>query len=241
MTHIYTVTGMTCNGCKASVEKILSALPEIKHVIVDFKESTVYIEQHETIVLKTLQNALGEKYKIRPNNDIMQVKNEALKTSQSKFQQLKPLIIILSYILLASILITTKNTNSSSWMFNFMGLFFIVFSFFKILDFRGFVNSFKMYDPLAKRLSFYAWIYPLIEITLGLLFLYRFKTNFALLLTLLIITITTFGVIKVLSKKNDIQCACLGTVLKLPMTLATLIENGIMIFMALFLLLKTQL
>ncbi|MBT4926684.1 heavy metal transporter, partial [bacterium] len=29
-----------------------------------------------------------------------------------------------------------------------------------------------------------------------------------------------------------IQCACLGTAIKLPMTIATLIENGIMILMA---------
>jgi len=32
--------------------------------------------------------------------------------------------------------------------------------------------------------------------------------------------------------KSAIQCACLGTALKLPMTEATLIENGIMIVMS---------
>jgi hypothetical protein len=33
-------------------------------------------------------------------------------------------------------------------------------------------------------------------------------------------------------QKNQIQCACLGTALKLPMTEATLIENLLMITMA---------
>ena len=37
---------------------------------------------------------------------------------------------------------------------------------------------------------------------------------------------------KVLLQKQSVQCACLGTVLKLPMTEATLIENSIMIVMA---------
>ena len=35
---------------------------------------------------------------------------------------------------------------------------------------------------------------------------------------------TTFGVIKA-CQKSQIECACLGTALKLPMTEATLIEN----------------
>jgi hypothetical protein len=36
-----------------------------------------------------------------------------------------------------------------------------------------------------------------------------------------------------LLNKRQIQCACLGTALKLPMTQATFIENAIMIAMAL--------
>jgi len=41
------------------------------------------------------------------------------------------------------------------------------------------------------------------------------------------------GVIKSLFNKDQIECACLGTSMKLPMTEATLIENIIMISMAL--------
>ena len=40
------------------------------------------------------------------------------------------------------------------------------------------------------------------------------------------------GVVKVLLSKQQIQCACLGSVLNLPMTEATLIENVVMIGMA---------
>ena len=38
--------------------------------------------------------------------------------------------------------------------------------------------------------------------------------------------------------KSEIQCACLGTALNLPMTEATLLENGIMIIMSLMLLME---
>jgi len=48
--------------------------------------------------------------------------------------------------------------------------------------------------------------------------------------------ITTIGVAKTLMNKQKIKCACLGTALKLPMTEATLIENTLMIAMAVFML-----
>jgi hypothetical protein len=53
-----------------------------------------------------------------------------------------------------------------------------------------------------------------------------------LVVTLIILGATTIGVVQSLLSKRQIQCACLGTALKLPMTQATFIENAIMIAMA---------
>ena len=123
-------------------------------------------------------------------------------------------------------------------MLDFMGLFYIVFSFFKMLDVSGFKTSFAMYDPIAKKVPFYGKIYPFIETSLGLLFLMRFEIDVALVITLVILGVTTIGVIKTLLDKKSIRCACLGTALKLPMTEATFIENAIMIVMAVLMLLN---
>ena len=89
-----------------------------------------------------------------------------------------------------------------------------------------------MYDPLAKAIPVYAWIYPFLELALGLSFLMRFQVGIALIATLVILGITTFGVTKTLLDKKSIRCACLGTALNLPMTEATFIENTIMLVMA---------
>ena len=117
-----------------------------------------------------------------------------------------------------------------------MGLFFIVFSFFKFLGYRSFPTSFSTYDPIAKAIPIYGWIYPFIETALGLAFLFQFEVTLALWVSLFVLSVTTFGVLQSLLNKNKIQCACLGTVLNLPMTEATLIENIVMILMALSLL-----
>ncbi|MGK0414400.1 MAG: hypothetical protein ACJA1B_002624, partial [Polaribacter sp.] len=132
----------------------------------------------------------------------------------------------------ASILLHFKNWSWNDFMLDFMGLFYIVFSFFKMLDLKGFPDSFRMYDPLAKRIPAYGWVYPFIETGLGLMFLMRFEITIALIITLIILGITTLGVTKTLLDKKSIRCACLGTALKLPMTEATFIENTIMILMA---------
>ncbi|MGB1410490.1 MAG: MauE/DoxX family redox-associated membrane protein, partial [Flavobacteriaceae bacterium] len=77
--------------------------------------------------------------------------------------------------------------------------------------------------------------YPFIELTLGLMFLTSFAIDLAVYTTLFILGLTTVGVIDQLRQKNKIVCACLGSVLNLPMTEATLIENLIMIAMAMIL------
>ena len=89
-----------------------------------------------------------------------------------------------------------------------------------------------MYDPLSKVIPTYGFVYPFIELALGIFFLMRFQIFVSLAITLIILGITTVGVAKSLLDKKSIQCACLGSVLNLPMTKATFIENSIMILMA---------
>jgi len=242
MKHTYKITGMTCGNCKASVEKNLNELENVTEVSIDLEKGEAEITMNSHIETEILQKALPQKYTLSKkeyknvfNSATTNIEPEEQKT---KLQQLKPLLLILGYITVAVILMHYKNWNLGEAMLDFMGLFYIVFSFFKMLDLKGFPESFRMYDPLAKRIPVYALVYPFIETALGLMFLIRFEVNIALIVTLIILGITTIGVTKTLLDKKSIRCACLGTALKLPMTEATFIENAIMIVMALLILLN---
>ena len=244
MKHTYKISGMTCGNCKATIEKNLNELQEVEGVEVDLEKGEATISMNKHIDTAELQKALPSKYSISE----MKAKNVFASASassfeieeeKSKLQQLKPLLLILFYIAVASVLLHYKNWNWGEAMLDFMGLFYIVFSFFKMLDLKGFPDSFRMYDPLAKRVPVYAWIYPFIETALGLMFLMRFEVKLALIVTLIVLGITTIGVTKTLLDKKSIRCACLGTALKLPMTEATFIENAIMIVMATIMLTNT--
>lgn len=238
MIHTYTITGMTCGGCVASVDGYLSKIDGVKNVAIDLEQGEAQITMTNHIGLQMFKDALPEKYTIEEKNPD-EFKTEPISTSygadnleQSKLQQLKPLLLIFAYLFAAAFLLHYKDWSTSEAMLDFMGLFYIVFSFFKLLDLKGFPDSFRMYDPLAKVIPAYAWVYPFIELALGLLFLIRIQIPIALVLTIVMLGITTVGVTKSLLDKKSIRCACLGTALKLPMTEATLIENAIMLVMA---------
>ena len=222
------VSGMTCAGCKETVTRALENIDKVKNVTVSLKNESAIIESENELSIETLQHSLPEKYQIQKNNSDKPISQSK---SRSYLRDLYPLFLILFYITIASLIISW-NKSTDSFMIDFMGLFFIVFSFFKFLDYKNFPNSFSMYDPLAKSIPAYGWIYPFIETMLGIMFLSRINIILSLALTIGILGITTIGVIKVLYNKENIQCACLGTAIKLPMTIATLIENGIMIVMA---------
>ena len=226
------ISGMTCNGCKSTVESKLSSLVGVYDVQVDLTKSEAIIYSKNPISFSLISDCLPSKYNVISNEHVQD--NEIIKSS--KIKQLKPLFIILGYILITSILLNFKNWNLTNAMLDFMGLFYIIFSFFKILDIKGFSTSFRIYDPLAKKITIYGYIYPFIEILLGLMFLTRIEVNIALLITIVILGITSVGITQTLLDKRSINCACLGTTLKLPMTEATFIENAIMIIMAIVLL-----
>ena len=243
MKHTYTIEGMTCGGCKVSVEKYLNEIEHVTNVAIHLESGEAEVTMDKHITTDVLQKALPEKYTLskKPAEKVFvssSISSTPKEEEESKLQQLKPLLLIIFYIASASILLHYKDWSWNEFMLDFMGLFYIVFSFFKMLDLKGFPASFSMYDPIAKKVPFYGKIYPFIETGLGLMFLMRFEIDIALIVTLVILGITTIGVTKTLLDKKSIRCACLGTALKLPMTEATFIENAIMIVMAVLMLLN---
>lgn len=239
MTTTYSIEGMTCNGCRSGVEKKLKEIPGVTNAIVNLENKLATVTTKKPMSVETIRQYLPEKYKVSENKPAVKQSTQIEETTSevSDLVRLKPLFLILFYITVAAILMNRTHFQVEAFMLDFMGLFYIVFSFFKLLDLKGFPATFQMYDPLAKVFPPYAWIYPFLETALGLCFLLRFQVQIALLATLVILGITTVGVTKTLLAKRQIKCACLGTALNLPMTKATFIENSIMLVMAFWMLL----
>ena len=145
-----------------------------------------------------------------------------------------PLIIIFLIIGLSTLTkqLLSSTRNIHTVMQDFMGIFFLVFGTFKIINIKKFAESYAIYDLIAKHSRLYALIYPFIELSLGIFYMLRWHLLFAHWMTLLIMLISSVGVVLELSKGSQIMCACLGMVFKVPMTYVTLFEDLLMALMA---------
>ena len=113
-----------------------------------------------------------------------------------------------------------------------MGGFFIAFSFFKMLDVKGFADAYRTYDLVAKAWPGYGFIYPFIEFGLGIGYLANLNPWVVNGVTVVVMAVSLAGVLRAVFSKRAIRCACLGTVFQLPMSTVTIIEDGLMLVMA---------
>ena len=122
--------------------------------------------------------------------------------------------------------------NLTHWMQAFMGFFLVVFALLKLFDLPAFADGFQRYDLLAKPFRPYALAYPFIELLLGLAYLARWRPHLVSGATAVILGFGALGVIRALRRKLDIECACMGTILKVPLSTVALTEDLAMAVMA---------
>ena len=229
MTHTYKLTGMTCSSCEAKVKSALLTIENVTNVIVSKDTETVIITMDKHIALSDLQKVLDNKYQISATNH-----NEIAEQTKSWFETYKPILLIFFYIVLVTTLVQTQNTKFDFMeaMRHFMSGFFLIFSFFKLLNLKGFAESYVMYDVLAKQIPVWAYLYVFIELGLGIAFLINFNPIITNSITVIVMSISIIGVLQSVLNKKKIQCACLGAVFNLPMSTVTIIEDALMIAMS---------
>lgn len=152
-----------------------------------------------------------------------------------------PLMAVLAVITFLALLGTLADyrdhaASLTGFVGYFMTGFFIIFAIFKIADLKGFAAGYSTYDLLAKKFFNYGYIYPFIELGFGLAMLMGLQSTALLLAEIAVMAFSGLGVSLKLLKKEPVQCVCLGTFLKIPLTNVTLFEDFGMAALALFLL-----
>jgi copper chaperone CopZ len=204
----FAVTGMTCNNCLKKVEATLKSLaPDVKVTLTPPRAVTA-----SPVSAEKLNEALAGVGQYRVSADI------AIEASPSWFATYYPLFLVLGLIALVSF-------ASESWMMAFMAGFYIVFGAFKLLDISAFANAYARYDVIAERVKAWGYVYPFVEVAMGFAFLFWWEMRAMAWLALVLSLIGAVGVIRATRSKQIIQCACLGTVFKLPMSVVTIVEN----------------
>jgi cation transport ATPase len=244
MNLTYTITGMTCGGCAAKVKSAFLKHPDVLAAEVSHQEGTAKVQAERKPDRAKLDKLLADagEYRITEiaeNSTSTENSNShtsALSEQEtaSTWETYKPLVLIFVFVAGVAALASFQEGTFSwhHWMRNFMAGFFIVFSFFKFLDLKGFARSYAMYDLLAKQWKGYGYVYPFIELGLGVLYITAIHLPATHVATIVIMGFSSIGVIRNMLSPNQVQCACLGTVFKLPLGNVTLVEDLLMVAMA---------
>lgn len=236
-------TNLNCGKCVAAVTPYLENDPDIQEWSVDTNDSRKIL----TIRGNRIDTPAIEKHIADAGFRVLGIidgdtdETAGNDTDHRSFLQIyRPLLLVLAY-LIGIVALAEWQAGALEMpraMRRFMGGFFIAFSFFKLLDLRGFVDSFQTYDVLARASRSYGVLYPFLELTLGIAYLVNFQPIIVNGVTLAVMLLGLIGVTQALLQKRQIQCACLGTVFNLPMSQVTFIENGTMAVMAAWMLLQ---
>lgn len=233
-TTLLAVKGMHCGSC---VNKVSTALKPFAEDVSVTLNPPVASLKNPTATIPQLNKALAGAgdYKVARLSPTK--KTEAPSVDQENKNWLstyQPLFLIVGYILMTTLAInlTQESFNTERWMMHFMAGFFLVFSFFKMLNIHAFASSYAMYDLLAMRSKTYGFIYPFIELALGLAYLLALDPEITNTVTVVVMGFSSLGVIRSVMNKQKIRCACLGTVFELPMSTITIIEDLLMAGMA---------
>ncbi len=118
---------------------------------------------------------------------------------------------------------------------DFMAAFFLSFGALKIINLKGFVTAYEKYDLVTKLIPAYGYVYPFIEVTLGIAYLFAFVPFLTSFITFILMSVSVIGVLNAMIFQSErLMCACLGDLLKVPLTYVTLFEDLLMAGIALF-------
>jgi copper chaperone CopZ len=237
-------TNLNCGSCVAAVKPLLDTAPGIHHWQVDTgsPDKTLTVAGDDVG-----QQRVGELVGRAGFKVLGEVQAQAATPAEEEPSRpattYYPLALLLAF-LLGLVALAEWRAGAFDWMRamnDFMGGFFVAFSFFKLLDVRAFADAYAGYDILARRSRAYALAYPFVELALGVAYLaglWPLATNLA---TLAVMSVGSVGVIQSLLDRRKIRCVCLGAVFNLPMSTVTLLEDGLMAAMAAVMILRLAL
>jgi len=230
VTQLKLKTDLRCGACVESIRPLFDAEPGVARWSADVSSPDKLLTvEGDGLTVATVDRLLRLK-----GYRVVGELPTAVPTSTEPKSSYFPLLLILLYLIGAVGLAEAAlgAFDGMRAMRHFMAGFFLVFSFFKLLDVPNFAVSFSSYDVVAKRWLGYGYLYPFLELGLGAAYLADFQPVATNVATLLIMGLGSVGVLQSVLAKRKIRCACLGTVFNLPMSSVTLIEDLLMVGMA---------
>lgn len=237
--RVFNVEGMHCGSCVARITNSLKSHAAVQTVTVDLAANQMEVRADADLSNADIQALVASAGDYRA---MAQTGTRPVSTAADEPRRFwatyKPLLTLALMLAVVPAVALGTEFSLHEWMRWFMAGFFLSFSFFKLLDIKGFASSFQMYDWIAKVVPAWGLAYPFVELALGLAYAANLNPQLTHSVTLGLMLVGAGGVIQSNLQKKAIRCACLGTVFNLPMSTVTVVEDLSMAAMAAWMLLS---
>jgi hypothetical protein len=149
----------------------------------------------------------------------------------SNFKALILIVSLFSSVFVLSFILN-NNVLNPRFIEIYMSIIFIIFGLLKLYDITTFSTIFSKYDIIANTFNIYGYIYPFIELFLGIGFYLGYYINVILYITISLMTISLISVLISIAQNKVLRCGCLGSFFHIPLSYVTISENLVMIFMS---------
>jgi len=154
----------------------------------------------------------------------------------------RPVIVIFSSALMMALAYCWRlvgHVDGILLIETFVGISMCILAVQKLKGLKGFTKEFLGYDLLAQRIKLYGYVYPFAELFAGVLML---AEEIMLLSSLIMFLIGGIGALSVFKAvyidQHKIKCACVGGNSDVPLGFVSLLENVMMVVMALWMVFK---
>ena len=163
----------------------------------------------------------------------MNIKNITLR-EEKKYLRYWPIVVFYAVVLALSYI--TIGLTGDHFMAHFMGWTLVLFGLLKLEDIESFAQGFRRYDFIASKNELYAKAYPALEVILGVFYIINILIIPTTFVVLMVYLSTVAGIYSKLNKGELIDCLCLGSRFRLPLSVIAIFESGVMLAMAVWML-----
>lgn len=158
-------------------------------------------------------------------------------TKKTLKQRIKPytlLIVAIAGVIVFAItaMLTTGYTDLHVFMQYLMAGYFLIFGIMQTISLKKSAKMLQQYDTIAKYIPAYGYIYPPLQIALGVAYLFWISPIIVNAIAATVLFFTLIGIINVIESKEKVRCGCLGDTMKVSVGWVTLVENAVMFVMA---------
>lgn len=179
MHHTYEITGMHCQSCVKKVTTALESIAGVRSAAVSLNPPRAQVTMDTDVATDELDRAVrsvgGYQLRDGEGDSPTVATTSTAAAAETPKESLYPLFLIVAYIAgtVGLIAMATNDWTPHALMRYFMAGFFLVFSFFKLLDLRGFADAYRSYDVVARAWPAWGFVYPFAELALGVAYLLR--------------------------------------------------------------------